>query len=85
MYTVVLWQEGQPLGQWSAQKALEVRGVHQGPMVAVLDESGGIAICQPMDPNTGQDWASEQDALDFGYRYLGVPADENAPVLDENQ
>lgn len=71
---VVLWEPGTPIGDLSAERVAEIQGVFTGPLVAVVID-GGVAIIQPMDPNTGNDWASEADALAFGYRYLGFNPD----------
>lgn len=72
-YRAVLWTPGEALGELSAERVAEIRGTHTGPLVAVIDENGGIAIIQPMDPNTGNDWPSEEAALAFGERYINPP------------
>lgn len=84
-YRVVLWTPGEPLGEWSAERAAEVRGIYTGPMVAVLDDNDGIAICQPMDPNTGENWESEEAALAFGERYLAPAPDPQENNGEKNR
>lgn len=71
---VVLWEGSEPIGDLSPERVKEIQGKHTGPLVAVVI-SGGVAIIQPMDPNTGEDWESDADALAFGYRYLGFNPD----------
>lgn len=78
----VLWTPGEPLGNLSAEKASEIRGEFTGPMVAVLDENDGVMIVQPMDPNTGANWASEEDAMAFAQRYMTPPPAED-PEIEE--
>lgn len=75
-YQVVLWTPGEPLGELSAERVAEIQGIYTGPLVAVIDETGGVAIIQPMDPNTGENWNSPEEALAFGERYLNPPQDE---------
>jgi hypothetical protein len=74
----VLWTPGQPLGNLTAKRVKEIQGTHNGPLVAVIDDNDGVMIIQPMDPNTGQDWESEEDALAFAERYMAP-----APEIDE--
>lgn len=71
---VVLWEPGTPIGDLSAERVAEIQGVFTGPLVAVVID-GGVAIIQPMDPNTGANWETEEKALEFGYRYLGFNLD----------
>lgn len=71
----IIWTPGEPLGNLSAERVAEIRGQFTGPLVAVVDEKGGVNIIQPMDPNTGQDWESEEKALAFGENYINPPLD----------
>lgn len=73
---IELWTPGQPLGHFSAEQMLEIRGDGTGPIVAVIDEQGGCAIMQPIDPQTGEDWLSEEDAIAFAQRYISGPETE---------
>jgi hypothetical protein len=83
---VKLWERGKSLGHFSAAEVTEMCKDINGPVVAVIDEQGGCAIFQPIDPNTGSDWASEADAIAFGYRYLGLNPDGTPlPVVEEPQ
>jgi hypothetical protein len=75
-----LWVPGQPLGNLTAERVKEIQGIYTGPLVAVLDDSGDPMIIQPMDPNTGENWESEEDALAFAERYM-TPA----PELDNEE
>lgn len=70
-----IWTPGQPFGELSAERAAEIRGEFTGPMVAVFDDNDGVMIIQPMDPNTGENWESEEDAMAFATRYM-TPAEE---------
>lgn len=70
MYAV-LWEPGTPIGDLSAERVAEIRADSKGPLVAVVID-GGVAIIQPIDPNTGQDWESEEAAMAFANRYMGV-------------
>jgi hypothetical protein len=70
-----LWTVGQPLGELTPDRVAEIQGEYTGPLVAVLDDNGGVKIIQPMDPNTGKDWESEEAALAFAHRYM-MPAPE---------
>jgi hypothetical protein len=82
----VLWTPGQPLGNLTAERVKEIQGVYTGPLVAVLDDDGGVKIIQPMDPNTGEDWESEEDALAFAERYmtpLPDESDDDEEVIEE--
>lgn len=69
MYAV-LWEPGTPIADLSAEKVAAIRGQHTGPLVAVVID-GGVAIIQPMDPNTGENWESEEAAMAFANRYMG--------------
>lgn len=69
----VIWTPGEPLGELSAERAEEIRGEFTGPMVAVLDENDGVMIIQPMDPETGENWESEEAAMAFATRYMTPP------------
>lgn len=69
MYAV-LWEPGTPIGNLSAERVAEIRADSKGPLVAVVID-GGVAIIQPIDPNTGEDWESEEAALAFANRYMG--------------
>lgn len=69
----VLWTPGEPLGELSAERVREIQGIHSGPLVAVLDDNDGVMIIQPMDPNTGEDWESEEAAMAFAERYMTPP------------
>lgn len=71
---VVLWEPGTPIGDLSPERVAEIQGVFTGPLVAVVID-GGVAIIQPMDPQTGENWKSEDEARAFGYRYLGLNPD----------
>lgn len=71
---VVIWKEGEPIGDLTPERVKEIQGVFTGPLVAVVID-GGVAIIQPMDPNTGENWESEEKAREFGYRYLGLNPD----------
>lgn len=88
---VVLWEPGTAIGDLSAERVKEIQGVFTGPLVAVVID-GGVAIIQPMDPNTGANWESEDAALAFGHRYLGMnpdgtplPVEEPAPAEEPPQ
>lgn len=72
----VLWTPGEPLGELSAERAAEIQGEFTGPMVAVLDNNDGVMIIQPMDPNTGENWESEEAAMAFAERYMTPPPPE---------
>lgn len=76
---IELWVSGQPLGHFSADEMLAIRGNSTGPIVAIIDENGGAAIVQPIDPQTGEDWLTEEDAIAFAERYLASSSD-----LEEN-
>lgn len=78
---VVLWDGETGIGNFSAERVTEIQGVFTGPLVAVVID-GGVAIIQPMDPNSGQNWESEDDALSFGFRYLGLNVD-GTPIPEE--
>ena len=75
---IELWTPGQPLGHFSAEEMMAIRGDGTGPIVAVIDEQGGCAIMQPIDPQTGEDWLSEEDAIAFAERYLAPAPEESA-------
>ena len=68
-----IWIPGQPLGNLTAERVNEIQGIYTGPVVAVLDENGGVNIIQPMNPNTGEDWSSEEEALAFAENYMRPP------------
>lgn len=70
MYAVI-WEPGTPIADLSPERVAEIRGVFTGPLVAVVID-GGVAIIQPMDPNTGDNWESEDAAMAFANRYMGV-------------
>lgn len=72
----VIWVPGENLGVLSPERALEIRGVFTGPMVAVLDDNDEPMIIQPMDPNTGENWPSVEEALAFAERYMAPPKPE---------
>lgn len=79
---IEFWERGQSLGHFSAEQMQEMCGDIDGPVVAVIDEQGGCAIMQPIDPQTGNAWESEADALAFAERYLAPPPpseEETAP------
>jgi hypothetical protein len=78
---VVLWDGENSIGDLSADRVTEIQGVYTGPLVAVVID-GGVAIIQPMNPNTGLDWESEDDALSFGFRYLGLNVD-GTPIAED--
>jgi len=65
-----IWTPGQPLGNLTPERVKEIQGEYTGPLVAVIDENEGINIIQPMDPNTGENWATEQAALEFAENYM---------------
>jgi hypothetical protein len=73
---VEIWTPGQPIGHFTAEEAIAIQGEYTGPMVAVIDEHGGAAIIQPMNPNTGENWASEEEATAFGMNYINPPQTE---------
>ena len=75
---IEIWTPGEPLGHFSAEEMAAIRGEGAGPIVAVIDEQGGCAIVQPIDPQTGEDWLNEEDAIAFAERYLNPPADAAA-------
>ena len=75
---IEIWTPGQPLGHFSAEEMTVIRGAGTGPIVAVIDETGGAAIMQPIDPQTGEDWLSEEDAVAFAERYINPPAEVTA-------
>lgn len=68
-----IWIPGQPLGTLPADKVAEIQGTYTGPLVAVLDDEDGIMIIQPMNPDTGNNWGSEDEALAFAERYMTPP------------
>lgn len=72
---IQFWVPGQPLGHFSADEMTKICANVNGPVVAVIDEVGGCAILQPIDPQTGLDWASEADAIAFAQGYI-TPAVE---------
>ena len=72
---IEIWTPGEPLGHFSAEEMTAIRGEGTGPIVAVIDEQGGCAIVQPTDPQTGEDWLNEEDAIAFAERYLNPPAE----------
>jgi hypothetical protein len=76
---IEIWTPGQPLGHFSAEEMTAIRGEGTGPIVAVIDEQGGAAIVQPIDPQTGEDWESEEDAIAFAERYLAPAPEESDP------
>lgn len=76
----VICVSGQSIGEVSAERLEEIRGEFTGPMVAVLDDNDGIMIIQPMDPNTGENWESEEAAMAFAERYMTPPPE---PVEEE--
>jgi len=78
---VVMWDGSEPIGDLTAERVAEIQGVFDGPLVAVVID-GGVNIIQPMNPQTGQNWESAQDALEFGYRYLGLNTD-GTPLATE--
>jgi hypothetical protein len=80
MYAV-LWEPGTPIADLSAERVKEIQGKHTGPLVAVVID-GGVAVIQPMDPQTGEDWSSEADALAFAERYMS-PAPSDEPDVTE--
>lgn len=82
---VEIWEPGKPLGNLSAERVKEIQGVYTGPLVAVIDEDGGVNIIQPMDPNTGEDWQSEEEAIAFGERYINPPAEEQPEEIVESE
>lgn len=80
---VVIWEPGTPIGDLSPERVAEIQGRYTGPLVAVVID-GGVAIIQPMDPQTGENWESEEAARVFGYRYLGLNPDGTPlPVAEE--
>lgn len=81
----VLWTPGEPLGELSAERAAEIQGEFTGPMVAVLDDNDGVMIIQPMNPNTGQNWESEEAAMAFAERYMAPPPAEEPVVGSEEE
>ena len=76
---IQLWERGSSLGHFSAEEMNEICQNIIGPVVAVIDEYGGCAVMQPIDPQTGEDWQSEADAIAFAERYLSISA---TPALD---
>jgi hypothetical protein len=80
----VLWTPGEPLGKLTAERVKEIQGTYTGPLVAVVDEDGGVMIIQPMDPNTGENWKSEADAMAFAERYMTPASTENPEESSEN-
>ena len=81
---VVLWEEGTPIGDLSPERVSEIQGIFDGPLVAVVID-GGVAIIQPMNPNTGENWESEDKALEFGFRYLGLNVDGTPLPIEEGE
>ena len=79
---VVLWEPGTSIGDLSPERVKEIQGEFTGPLVAVVID-GGVAIIQPMDPNTGTNWQSNEAALAFGYRYLGLNPDGTPLPVEE--
>lgn len=71
---IEVWTYGSSLGHFSADEMTIIRGNSDGPIVAVIDEQGACAIMQPIDPQTGEDWKCEADAVAFAERYLGIEA-----------
>lgn len=80
---VELWVPGQPLGNLSPERVKEIQGIYTGPLVAVIDETGGVNIIQPMNPNTGLDWETEEEALAFGEHYINPPQVTEVPQSEE--
>lgn len=80
---IELWVPGQPLGHFSSEEMAAIRGEGTGPIVAVIDEQGGCAVMQPIDPQTGEDWLSEADAIAFAERYL-TPVEEASASPEED-
>jgi hypothetical protein len=78
-----LWTPEQPLGNLTAERVKEIQGIYTGPLIAVLDDNGDPMIIQPMDPNTGENWASEEDAWAFAERYM-TPAPINIEETPDN-
>jgi hypothetical protein len=78
---IELWVPGQSLGHFSAEEMAVIRGEGTGPIVAVIDGQGGCAVMQPIDPQTGEDWLSEAEALAFAERYL-APVEEVPVALE---
>jgi hypothetical protein len=77
-----LWTVGQPLGELTPERVAEIQGEYTGPLVAVLDDNGGVKIIQPMDPNTGKNWESEEAALSFAHRYM-TPSTEQGVAPEQ--
>jgi len=44
--------------------------------VAVLDDNDEVMIIQPMNPDTGENWESEELAMEFAERYMTPPPPE---------
>ena len=79
MYAV-LWEPGTPIGDLSAERVKEIQGKYTGPLVAVVID-GGVAVIQPMDPETGENWESEEAAMAFAERYMApAPVDAEPPT-----
>lgn len=79
----VIWTPGQPLGVLSAERVREIQGEFTGPLVAVLDDNDEVMIIQPMDPQTGENWKSEEDAKEFARRYMTpAPAAPEEPTVE---
>jgi hypothetical protein len=80
----VIWTPGTDLGELSAERVAEIRSTSTGPLVAVLDDNDGVMIIQPINPDTGADWESEEAALAFAERYMTPPpADIPLPTIEE--
>lgn len=73
---VELWTPGQPLGNLSAERVAEIKADIDGPIVAIIDENGGVNVIQTIDPQTGEAWKSGEEALAFGIRYITPVAPE---------
>lgn len=80
---VVIWEEEEEIGDLSAERVAEIQGVFTGPLVAIVID-GGVAVIQPMDPNTGENWESEEKALEFGFRYFGLNVDGTPIPVEED-
>lgn len=79
---VVIWDGVTEIGDLSPERVAEIRGVFTGPLVAIVID-GGVAVIQPMDPNTGDNWESEEKALEFGFRYFGLNVDGTPIPVEE--
>jgi hypothetical protein len=45
--------------------------------------SGEPTVLQPFDPNTGENWGSDQEAIDFAEAWLALPGNSEPEIVEE--